>query len=186
MGIYALRMGKGVIIPVKLIVKEYLTEIIRISKEKNIDMESYFGEILDQIVQEQFGKNFKVSQLAHNALESRHGDMCALGDSDNSIAYTTIQKMIKEADLINNNDLPITDFGCGTLLFIGQFNDLDEVGELSYYVKLPELLYSLPAFLPQIVRDYPILMNVDCSALQEKFEQLPCIWTFTNDCHCCG
>ena len=86
----------------------------------------------------------------------------------------------------NNDEFPISSLGCGDLMFIGHCKDLEPGGEFGYYIKTPELLYSLPALLPEIISYSAELAKMDVYNLKTIFGQEPCIWTFASDCHCCG
>lgn len=171
-------MGKGIIIPVKKFVQMYLSEINKIFEDGNDEHEA-----LDKIVKEFVNEKYEVSSLGHDALESRHGDMQALDKTPNMKAFNQIQEWRKES---YPKDLPIQSLSCGgDLMFIGVYMPLGDA-ELSYYVKAPEIIYSLPAFIPHIIDCYETLKQYDYSDLEKTFGQEACIWTFTSDCACCG
>lgn len=86
----------------------------------------------------------------------------------------------------DNTDIPITSLGCGKLMFIGYYESICDDREFSWYIKAPEIIYGLPALIPSIIRCYNKYKDYDCSNLEETFGQTPCIWTFAQDCACCG
>ena len=179
MGIYNIIMGKGIIIPVKQFVIQYLKEIEGIFNEGEDEQ-----EFLTEVVKKFIGAEYLVCPIGHDAFDSRYG-MELLENSENAIAYKMIKKWRKQAKK-NNDELPISGLGCGDLMFIGHCKTLEPGGEFGYYIKTPELLYSLPALLPEIISYSLELAKVDVSSLQTIFGQQPCIWTFASDCHCCG
>lgn len=170
-------MGKGIIIPVKRFVQMYLSQINEIYKDGDVECDALY-----KIVQKFVNLKYDVSSLGHDALESRDGDMQALDNTPNMEAFEIIQEWRKES---YPEDLPIQTLGCGDLMFIGIYETLGDA-ELSYYVKTPELLYSLPAFIPAMIKCYTTLNEQDCSDLETIFGQKACIWTFATDCACCG
>ena len=172
-------MGKGIIIPVKIFVKRYLAQIQEIYTDGDDEVQA-----LEQIVKKYIGEQYCVSSLGHDALESRHGNMQVLDGTTNMEAFELLQKMKIEAKDMSD-DLPILSLHCGDLMFIGHYESLGS-SEFEYYIKTPEVLYGLPALIPDIIRCYSKYIDMDCSQLQTIFEQNPCIWTFAPDCHCCG
>jgi len=70
--------------------------------------------------------------------------------------------------------------------FVGHAQEIPAEGEFSYYVKAPEIIYGLAGLLDGIVEIYPQLKTRDCSSLEEFYGQKALIWTFANDCSCCG
>ncbi len=179
MGIYDIIMGKGIIIPVKLFVIQYSKEIEGIFEEGEDEV-----EFLTKLVEKFIGKEYQVSKIGHDAFDSRDG-MKLLECSENEIAYQIIKEWRTQAKK-NDDDLPISSLGCSDLMFIGRFKNLEPGDEFGNYIKTPDLLYSLPALLPEIISYSLQLAKMDVSILQSIFGQPPCIWTFADDCHCCG
>ena len=180
MGIYDILLGKGVIIPVKIFVRCFLDEV----KEKYEENEDEL-EVIQEIVNELFGKNYQVIGLGHDAFEGRHGSMFDMFDeTEQENPAEKLSKLIQKSKEISNDDLPFTGVGCGDMIFIG-FAESITPGDLSYYVKAPEIIYYMTACLPLIIKHYPILLEKDCNVLNEMFGTMS-MWTFTRDCTCCG
>jgi hypothetical protein len=190
MGIYSFYLGKGIIVPVARFIRHYLKEILALYPDEDaFDYPSY-RTFYDQIVKKYIGSKYEAVLLGDDALTSGHNNgMGALRDDSlyaNSIY--TIRKWQKQ-ESPDRNDYPYNLSFKGALLFIGVCKDLDEGGELSYYVKGAELLYSLPNFIPQIIAYYPVLMQTTMTRLEKSRtagNQRPLIWTFASDCLCCG
>lgn len=181
MGIYSICLGKGIMIPVKMFVLKYLDEI----NETYEDGDDEYV-ILEKLVKKHIGEEYQISSVGHDAFQNRSGMECVLGDSLNSKVYPQIKEW-REKSKENNVEVPFEQLGCSDLIFIGRFKELDaHNGEFGYYIKTPELLYGLTALIPQIVEYSLKLSNIDVSILNEKLDQIPCVWTFSMDCHCCG
>ena len=194
MGVYEIYMGKGIIVPIKVFVRKFHKEIEEIYKENHDEQ-----EVVEEIVKKYLG-DYKVSTLGHDAFQGRHGlvfDMfenTANGKSGKRIANLMggIDSENGNEDLVDlekvddeDKDLPFTSIGCSELIFIGHFENICPT-EFSYYLKAPEVIYGMASCLPLIMKHYPILLATDCSSLDEIFNQESCIWTFANDCSCCG
>lgn len=180
MGIYELFLGKGIIVPVKTFVRKYLDEINAIFTDGEDD-----EEFLTNFIKNKFGDEFDLSKLGHDALESRHKDMSILDGTDNMQAFNQIKKCL-ELEKSNHTDLPIDSLGCGDLMFIGYYESICTDCEFSWYVKAPEIIYGLPALIPTIIKCYNKYKDLDCLKLENEFGQTSCIWTFAQDCACCG
>ena len=182
MGVYNICMGKGIVVPIKLFVQKFKKEV------EEFHREGYEQETVEKVVKKYIG-DFQVSTLGHDAFEGRHGfvfDMFA--DTENEKAGNKIAKLISQSKEKEDEDqnLPFTTIFCSSLIFIGHFVEICH-NDLSYYLKAPEVIYSLAACLPLIMKHYPELYQKDCSSLDDLFKrQQACVWTFTNDCCCCG
>ena len=73
-----------------------------------------------------------------------------------------------------------------TYVFIGKYEDICGGMELTYYPKVPEVIYSIAGMIPLIMKHYPVLQKLRLPEIESIFEQPACIWTFSNDCECCG
>lgn len=180
MGIYSICLGKGIIIPVKVFMDKYMDEIRELHKQDCHDI-----DLIYDIIKRHFGEEFTVSQLGHDALESRNGMNDVLGNTINSEIYLKIKEL---RDNIKREYIePFEYLSAEGLIFIGKHTELDKHnGEFGYYLKTPELIYGLTALIPQIISYSVELTTFDTSILEKEFDQTPCIWTFTNDCACCG
>jgi hypothetical protein len=187
MGVNEIYMGKGIIVPVRVFVKHFLKEINEIYTENIV----YEHEIVEKIVKKYIG-DYKICTLGHDAFMGRHGLIFDMFEdtpnerSANRIGALMSNKQYDENDENDENDekLPFDSLGCSDLMFIGYFINIGP-SELSYYIKAPEVIYSLAACIPLIIKHYPILLSKDCSSLN-IFNQEACIWTFASDCCCCG
>lgn len=174
MGIYNISLGNGIIIPSKMLVKMY--------PDHFNNVEEYGPEELEDILRKVTGKKFKVSNVGHDAFKSRNGSMQVLSGTKNYDIVKEIKKLDNEyKDLEVGSDL----LSCGTLIFIGFYEEMGN-SEFEYYPKTAEVIYGLPAILEDIITILPTLKEKDCSLLTEMFKQEACIWTFANDCACCG
>jgi len=162
MGLYNFCLGKGIIIPLTRLVREHTPLLLELTSDPDILFEG---------IRTQIGKQYELTTLGHDAFDSRHGHMDVFDGMKNMDAYNLIKKWQKEEE---NQEL----------VFVGLYKELTG-GEMSYRVETPELLYSLPAFLPEIVEYYPVLQSTDLSSLEVTFGQPVCIWTFGTDCACC-
>jgi hypothetical protein len=199
MGVYELYMGKGIIVPVRTFVKHFLKEINEIHKP------SFEHETLQEIVKKYIG-DYEICSIGHDAFKGRHGFISDMFENTpNESMIERIGDMIsgkekedeekeekeeeereedEEEEEQKEDNLPFVSLGCGDLIFIGHFNNICP-NELSYYIKAPEVIYSLAACIPLIVKYYPILLAKECKSLN-IFEQEARIWTFATDCCCCG
>lgn len=181
MGVYTIYIGKGIIIPTKLFIKKYLGIMNDMHNDKNNDMHT----ITETIIKKYVGETFDFSFLGHDAFQSRNDDMGILYNTDNEKSFELIKQWIEEAKCIDISLTKVEFYS--DLMFIGVFDDAcTDYGEFGYYVKAPEIIYGLPALIPGIIRCYNKYSKTDCNKLVEIFGQNPCIWTFTNDCVCCG
>lgn len=174
MGVDSIQLGKGVIISVKVFYEKFKEEIEEMMKTK-----TDCHEIANLLIKKHIG-NYEMSTLGHDAFQGRHGfvfDMFENADQEESCDM--ISSMMQ--DMQDKLDSKFS-LGCGDMMFIGAHYTISEV-DLSYYIKAPEVIYSIASFIPNIMKYYPILntMNMD-----EIFGQKPKIWTFTDDCCCCG
>lgn len=190
MGIYNLKIGKGVIIPVTYFMSIFLEnlELARDSaKEENPDyVEFEFDEdFILKCIFEKTGIKYNFSPLGHDAFDSRNGTMNILGGTKNSKVFNQI-KELKSKKYENINDDFCCVVGTGDLIFIGFYTDLNEGGEFEYYVKAPEIIYGLTSLLDQILEVVPKLKEKKCTELEKLFNQEALIWSFASDCSCCG
>lgn len=183
MGIYNLYIGKGIIIPVKIFVNHFKSAVITDynsdDKHSGFSREATLGNIVATI-----RPDLKIINLGHDALETRFGigvPECDEAD-DNYEACVVIRQMIKDA--ISLPDLDIDYEPNSDLVFIGVFSEICDA-ELSYRIKVPEVIYGLPAFIPGLIRGYNKYSVIQIPELAAIFGQQPCIWTFAPDCACC-
>ena len=169
-------MGKGIVIPINIFVQRFKEEI---KLENNQDELALVKEIVKKYI-----GDYDVCTLGHDAFQGRHGLVFEMfEDSANEKEAERITQLIKDSKLITET-LPFTNIFCSSLIFIGHFEDITP-NELSYYLKAPEVIYSIASFIPLIMKYYPFLMEKDCASLN-VFDQQACIWTFAPDCSCCG
>jgi len=168
--------------------RKFLDEILkkRKSRKSDLDAEVIFSEIIKEIL----GDQYAVTSVGHDAFESRHGHMDILDGTDQALALKKLLKIRKE-ERDKKNEFPnnlheYLTFGCSDLMFIGVYEELKVPGEFEYYVKTPEVIYGLPAIIPAIMNVYPRLLNTTLKELEVEFDQTSYIWTFAEDCHCCG
>lgn len=181
MGVYNIYMGKGIIIPISVFVRKYKEQIMEIyEKDTNQDEE----EIVKDIVKKYIG-DYNVCRLGHDAFEGRHGLIFDIfEETENEENALKVCNLLESAKLENNSDLPFKSIFCSEVIFIGHFVDICK-NELSYYLKAPEVIYSLASFIPQIIKEYPILIAKEYAGLN-IFDQEANVWTFAADCCCCG
>lgn len=181
MGIYSINMGNGILIST--------TEFVKMFEKEFEDSVYQDGiEIAVDIIKRQFGGKYEISLLGHDALTSRDGDMDIFTDTVHHETFYQIKNQKKEKYEIPASLEEKTFFGCGDIFFIGVREEISANGggEFEYYIKSSEVIYGLAVLLPSIVKLYPELQKVDVEPLRSTFHQNPCIWTFTDDCHCCG
>lgn len=190
MGIYSIYIGKGIIIPVSMFVRNFKTQIL---EKINADEDEFPDpiKIFGEIVAEQLGQNFVVESVGHDAFESRHGRMDIFDDTEHQKAFEHLKKLREAEKTENGNLLPpgLEDYetiGCSDLMFIGVYKEIEANGggEFDYYVKTSELLYGLAVLIPSLIKCYQELTPLNTSALDHLAPS--CIWTFAPDCHCCG
>lgn len=178
MGIYSICIGKGIIMKISVLAK-FLQD-----KGQEVDEDMMDMDIAER-VEKYFEKKYSVIVLGHDAFESRHGHV-----TDESDGFECPEAAAQVQDDLDsekkNNEYGIPRYP--SLVFIGYHEDLAPPdGDLSYYVKTPELLYSLITFVPKIIKVYPILHEKDCRELEEMFGRKATMWTFASDCcFCCG
>ncbi len=170
MGIYTLLMGNGIILP--------LAKIAEIYDIGDVDNYGPFehAERFEEAIRKQTSIDFRVIELSHDAFKFRHG-FCNTDLFEGSESHWSTLSKLKLLDRKPHDE---------DLFFIGYAEDIPCGGEFGYYVKAPEVIYGLSALLPGIVELYPRLLATDCSELEHLFEQKSSVWTFTNDCGCCG
>lgn len=185
MGVYSIFMGKGIVVPVNLFVAKYRKEVEELYKNRK----GYELETLQEVVKKYIG-DYEVVTMGHDAFEGRHGLVFHMfEDTNNEKSSQRIAELIdvgKKYVSEDEKELPFASVHCSDLIFIGHFVDICGNNELSYYIKAPEVIYSLAACIPLIVKHYPSLSEKDCSSLNNVFDQEACIWTFAPDCCCCG
>ena len=185
MGVCDIYMGKGIVVPVNLFVAKYRKEVEECYKDKK---EGYELETIQEVVKKYIG-DYEVCTIGHDAFEGRHG-LCLdmFDETESEKSAERISELIyigKEFVPEDGEELPFDSVHCSSLIFIGHFVDICGKNELSYYLKAPEVIYSLAACIPLIVKHYPSLSAKDCASLN-VFAQEACIWTFAPDCCCCG
>lgn len=179
MGVYNIVIGYGVIVPVEQFVQIYYSYIKTSGYKHGDDVYELFSDIIKKNF-----KDYSFSQLGHDAFDSRD-KITQLPDKNLEVYDNIILPVIQhEHDrddlLINRNDI-------GPLMFIGYKEDLESPnGELGYYLKAPEVIYSLPGIIDGIVNFHLKYNGVDCKDLENTFKQPALFWTFTTDCCCCG
>jgi len=166
MGIYSILIGNGILILRKRLmnmIKKYDTYAIEETDE--ID-------IIDEFVRSIFNDKYSACVLGHDAFESRDKDE-RMPVFEGTYQMTVLERLGDDYD---------------DLIFIGLCTDLSKgVGEFSYCVKSPELLYGLAVLVPQICEHYLSTKDVDFCDLENYFSQKVLTWTFASDCcFCCG
>jgi hypothetical protein len=181
MGVYDIYMGKGIILPVSVFVRRFLKEIQELTADKATDgceQEIIEEEIIEEIVKKYIG-DYEVCTIGHDAFNGRYGSIAEMFDGTD--AFDNI--ITSESD-VDNSDLPFTSIHCSTAIFIGYYKSIAP-NDLGYYIKAPEVIYSIAAFIPLILKHYPVLLAKECTSLN-IFNQEAHIWTFALDCCCCG
>jgi hypothetical protein len=179
MGIYNLVLGKGIIIPVKL-----FSQIFRMELE-NTNTTDYTEEIFNQIVRQKIDPELTISGIGHDAFEGRHGKIFDMfSDTEHQESIDVLAEMIEKAKTIT--DVKYQTLNCGDLMFIGHCRNLGQ-NEFNYYIRNPsEIIYGFSHLLRDVIKYYPELEQKDLSALEEVFGQKSKMWTFADDCCCCG
>lgn len=188
MGVYFINIGKGIIVPVKRFVKIFLKQILEAAPEEGgedkimMDPEEFFTTI----VKDNISRSLSVKILGHDAFTGREGkytSMDVLDRTDNQDALVLVEKWLKEpAGGVYPFHLPLL----GDLLFIGRSKELKP--EFSYRIEAPEVIYGLPALLPELCEYYMIWRDKPLPKLQRSKlagKQKVAIWTFATDCCCC-
>jgi hypothetical protein len=196
MGVYDLQMGKGVFISAEIFVMKYTNQIndyVNNYKEKSRSLEC--REIFSYIVKTYIDPKCEVYPLGHDAFEARHGNVFDFIEfpndeekKDRIDACKSIKLMIDESksNQISDKMNDQIDGEMSDILFIGCTENICEDFELGYYVKAPEIIYTMSAMIPNIIKYHPILKDIKFDNLEEVFSQPPCIWIFSTDCCCCG
>jgi len=123
------------------------------------------GEMNDSDMKS-LGFSHQLVTLGHDAFESRNKNMCGC--------------------MLEGEDRPALDDYIGKeLMFIGKYMGICD-GELSYYIKAPEVIYSMAGMVQNIAKALPELNEYDTTDIEKLFDVKSAIWTFTNDCCCCG
>ena len=184
MGVYNICMGKGIVVPVNLFVAKYRKEVEECYKDKK---EGYELKTISEVVKKYIG-DYEVCTMGHDAFEGRRGLCLDMFDNTaNEEAGYRISELINKGKKFvckDGEQLPFDSVHCSSLIFIGHFVDICP-NDLSYYLKAPEVIYSMAACIPLIIKHYPSLSAKDCASLN-VFNQQACIWTFAPDCCCCG
>lgn len=179
MGIYEIIMGKGIVVTNKIFASLFAKELDKLDEDDLMQPES-----IEEMINKRTLGNYMVKGMGHDAFRSRHGNMGVLDRTKN---YEIVQKLKKSLECTTEpetNNLP--ELACGSpYIFIG-FYEFLEGGEFDYYIGAPEVIYGLPALLDEIVELVPRLREKDCSEISNLFNQKACIWTFAQDCACCG
>lgn len=189
MGMYDYMIGNGIIIPSNFFIRIFLKEI------KELQKDCFSDDDLTQIVKKYINKDFECCTLGHDAFEGRHGENDVFDilseDEDYKKSTDKILEMIRIENVKNDkNELANMRFG-GDLMFIGICDSVLENVELSWYVKGPEILYTLPVALKKMTKFFIKNNNKKIEYPQKFFqlfgEQESKIWTFHSDClECCG
>lgn len=171
MVLYYISLGKGVIVPYTVLVQKFLSELKEIDPQYDPSTPWEDEELLRRVVERQIGDQYEMVTLGHDAFHpGGYRQLDALTDRD-SEAYGMIQNWLKDGE--------------EQLIFIGKYKKMTGA-QMNTRPDAPELLYSLAAFLPEIVEYYPKLLKEDVSSLEPVFGQEPEIWTFGTDCACCS
>lgn len=173
MGIYSVRIGKGIIIPSKLFFSTFGDEIKSYSSDD-------YDEIFDFIVKKHFRKYSVCSDMMHLKTEKTIWHLYLIR-APHSDQYTILESLERKS---LNYKQPIG-YSDGKYIFIGRCEILDDM-EFSCYIKTPELLYGLAGISPQLIKSYNKLTKFSMTILDEKWPLKSLIWTFANDCACCG
>jgi hypothetical protein len=179
MGVDNIYMGKGIVVPVNLFVAKYREEVEKIYKEKG---QGYELETIQEVVKKYIG-DYDVCTMGHDAFEG--GCLEMFEDSRSEESASRIQELIGEGKEYKGEHLPFDSVHCTSLIFIGHFVNICN-NELSSHPAASEVIYSMAACIPSIVKHYPLLLAKDCSSLNNVFDQEACVWTFAPDCCCCG
>ena len=160
-------LGKGVILPYKLLVQKYFPELLGIEDDSYAEHD----QVIDEVIKKQLGDQYEVITLGHDAFHQGDRHDLGLNNGPNEETYLEIQDWLKE----KNQEL----------IFIGKYKELTGI-EMNSRPGASELLYSLTGFLPEIVDYYSKLLKEDLGSLKTIFDQTPQIWTFGTDCTCCS
>lgn len=192
---YDYMIGKGIIVTAKIFIEVFAGEIKEHAdnEEDNI----YVPDLVQILVKKHFGEEFDGYVLGHDAFDARHGTVFELLMEMDEYKETCEQILdIDDVDSDQEKEddkpfSPIHEFS-GKYIFIGISESvLDPNVQLSWYVKGPEILYSLPAALKTMVKFYMTHSEKDIefpTKIHQLFgNQKPLIWTFHIDCtECCG
>ena len=195
-------MGKGYVVNATQFATEFLTEIKTVLKEDYECEEN--EEVLSEEESERLGDFFleivkkmvrlitkdptiDVYPLGHDAFVGGDGPFKCLFPKEISDDFL---KTLEDTQ----NDLEIYT-GC-KYLFIGYGRELctDNQEELSYHPKTSEVIYSLAALFPDMMKAFDEFKNKNFDHVAELMKRLwggktlvpATIWTFTTDCACCG
>lgn len=180
MGIYNFLLGKGVIVVADDLLP-VLVDSIPTEFEGDHEDIIYELDLLSEAIERKFGRSYELIKLGHDAFRQIEGGVPQALEGDYEIALSRIQEWRDENEQAEG-------YHKTDVFFIGTAKELEGLQgeEFSHRVGAPELLYSLPAFLPDIVAYYPVLQKERMPDLEEAFNQPALIWTFAGDCvGCC-
>lgn len=124
----------------------------------------------------------KCKPTGHDFFKDRSGIGSFLDKTGNAKVIKSLPKKgkkIKPSKYINTSIY-------SPVVFIGICRDIYPDGEYDHYVKGPEMLYSIGPMLPKLVDFYIKNKDVTMDNIEKTFGQKLCLWTFCEDCLCCG
>jgi len=175
-------IGNGIIVPTSLFVKLFWEDI-----QKQMEDPLFTGdyvELMTQVVKKHINENFECQMLGSDAFESRSGRMGVLDILGEVEGYQDSTAKIAKMWLEDEDPHPLEDF-MSELMFIGICETVMDNTDLSWYVKGPEILYSLPAALKRMTQFYMQHHDKQLNFGEKYFDlfgqQESKIWTFHND-----
>jgi hypothetical protein len=185
MGINSILIGKGVIIPTRLFIDTFRTQLQTLV---GFNKDSEYDDIIDAADKIMSNHGLISHPIGHDAFDARH-DMIDVFETEE---HAQSLQFIRDWLANNPNDLDSkgnpSNYGAYNpeLIFIGQYKEINSRGEFGGRINTSELLYSLGSLLPKIMQYNNELHDLDCSILTNLFEQNVCVWVFAGDCHCCS
>ena len=161
-------MGKGIFLPLEFLIRHYHRILWDATTQTDdlLDNPCETIQTLSDHMKALYGDDIELIDVGHDALDQDYQALKYVDDYCNALKHI--------------RSLGKTD----KLVFIGQYVEMNG-SEMGWGVTKPELLYSLPVFLPKLVEWYPRLDVLNLEFLQTVFGQKPLIWTFAGDCCCC-
>ena len=180
MGFEFFYIGKGIIIPIRRLIRLYPNKNYKTGQIDSFD--EFLVRDCEKLIKRKFwGKDLKVVGLGHDAFQGRGNNFScpAFGNDENGESLKLI-KIWSEEEKDEDEVYYESD-----LIFIGQYEEVTGNYNLNRRAETSELLYSLSSFLPSLIKNYNKILPINLSYLEEEFDQKVCIWTFANDCACC-
>jgi len=172
--IYCINIGKGIIVSVKVFAQKYHKQILKYADEHGIEdvSECDIHEICEYVVKTYIDDRCDVASFGHDAFDGCSPD-----------EFETMKEKDKK---INDSDVIFNFIGCGgEMMFIGKYVEINDE-EMSGRVQVPEVIYTIRTMIPHIIDFTQEHSKITFPKLDLTFDQVSSIWTFTQDCQCCG